>query len=111
MTNCNYISYLLLFVLLILYTSARLYHQSFSDFLHHHSLIIEDKRLRNSYYLNPEEWHKRIVEYYRDAENKRWSTADWNKVDHYGRTQIASYHYRLEHLIHCHDNQYQLDYC
>jgi tetratricopeptide (TPR) repeat protein len=72
----------------------RLYHQSFIDFFHRQSLKIRDKRLRNSYYLPPEEWHKRIVQYYH-AENKPWNKVDWIKVNDYGLLHLATHLYAL----------------
>jgi hypothetical protein len=72
----------------------RLYHQSFVDFLGRQSLIIENKRLRNSYYLLAEEGHKRIVDYYHAGSS--WDKIDWSKVDNYGLLYLSRHLYSLK---------------
>ena len=68
----------------------RLYHQSFVDFFHRQSLIVENKRLRNSYYIPADEWHKRIVEYYRANANS-WDKVNWKRVDDYGLRHLSTH--------------------
>lgn len=85
----------------------RLYHQSIIDFLHSPSLFFEKKRLRNTFYLSAEEFHRKIIDYYlKGAES--WDSVIWGQVDNYGLLHITShilfmeddvYHKKLYNLI------------
>jgi len=77
----------------------RLYHQSFVDFLHGQYIVIEidntKKKLRNGYYLLPENWHKKIVEHYRTG-NTSWNDVNWDEVDNYGLLYLATHLHALK---------------
>jgi len=75
-------------------TKYCLFHQSFVNFLHRQWLIIEKKHLHNSFYLPADEWHMRIVDYYR-AETEVWESIDWEQVDDYGLLHLATHLYAL----------------
>jgi hypothetical protein len=64
----------------------RLYHQSVVDFLHRPLLADKKKQLKNSYYLPPVEWNRRIVDSYLKDE-----PIDWGVFDDYGLRHIATH--------------------
>ena len=66
--------------------SFRLYHQSVVDFLHRPSLADAKKKLKNSYYLPPVEWHRRIADSY-----LRDEPFDWDAFDDYGLRHVATH--------------------
>jgi tetratricopeptide (TPR) repeat protein len=68
----------------------RIYHQSVVDFLHHKSLVEENRRFRNSYYLPKKEQHQRIISYYQAGVGSP-KEVDLSQLDLYGLFHLA-YH-------------------
>jgi hypothetical protein len=71
-----------------------LYHQSLIDFLRCRSLMVDEKELRNLYYLPANDQHRRIVDFYK-AKAEGWESMDWEKVDEYGLLHLAGHLYAL----------------
>jgi hypothetical protein len=71
-------------------TLYRLYHQSVTDFLGKQQLLIDQKKLKNRYYLPTEEQHQRFVNYYR-PEGQPWSEVNLEQMDGYGRRYLPQH--------------------
>jgi HEAT repeat protein len=68
----------------------RLYHQSVANLLHSPYIKINNRRLRNKYYLSPQTWNQKIADYYIER-----YAADWSKCeDKYALINIV--HHALE---------------
>lgn len=77
----------------------RFYHQSVVDFLQKRSLIINQKKLNNLYYLSPRDWHQRIADYYWNRYHLHWS-----QCDRYGLTKVPVH---LAKAAKCAGNEYE----
>ncbi|KPQ42318.1 MAG: hypothetical protein MPEBLZ_03142 [Candidatus Methanoperedens nitroreducens] len=76
-----------------LYSSYRLYHSTFAEFL-------MSEKTQIAYpicYLEPAEWHRKITAYYR-GKAKTWDNVDWSRVDNYGLLHLASHLYSLKEV-------------
>ncbi len=68
----------------------RLYHQSVVDFLQKRSLIINQKKLNNLYYLYPSDWNRRIADYYWNCYHLT-PDKDWRECDLYGLRHLNAH--------------------
>ena len=66
----------------------RLYHQSVADFLGRRHVQLDGRRLRNTYYLDPERWHRVIADHYWEQYR-----GDWSRCDPYGLDHLAAHFY------------------
>ena len=72
--------------------SYRFYHQSFINFLHRASLIIDGRETENDYYLSVKDSHQLIADYYWEK-HQPLNALDWSRLDSY------AYHYLANHLF------------
>ena len=79
----------------------RLYHQSIIDFLRKRQLVVsrngQKKTLPNVYYIEPEDWHKRIIAAC-EGSKSAWSQVDWRAAAHYTLRRLAAHLYQLRHV-------------
>ena len=78
----------------------RLYHSTFAEFLTIDPEVpSSDTSSRNfrDQRINPSEWHRNIIGYYRDTADK-WINVDWSKMDNYGLSNLSSHLYKLKDL-------------
>ncbi len=72
----------------------RLYHQSFTDFFSRQFIMNEKTESDNAYYLPPEEWHRKIVDYYWQIGMSQ-QEYDCGKIDNYGLLHLTSHLYSI----------------
>ncbi len=77
----------------------QLYHQSVIDFLHKRKLVMvtdngQMKVQPNEYYLEPGDWHARIVNSYARPRGD-WSQVDWSIVEQYALQHLVAHLYQL----------------
>jgi hypothetical protein len=68
----------------------RINRQSIIDYLSSPRFQIGERYVLNRFYLPPEEWHNRIVQYYLGP-NGDWGSLDWYKVDAYAVRQLVEH--------------------